>query len=106
MVPLPLLKRLIFIHWLYNLDISSYDNWALVGNFNFIRGPENRNKPGGSVSDMMLFNDLIQHLDLIDVPFEGKHYTWSNMQDDPLLEKLDCVFTSSSWSLTFPATKV
>lgn len=43
---------------------------------------------------------------MIEVPFEGKHYTWSNMQDDPLLEKHDWVFTSASWSLTFPATKV
>lgn len=54
----------------------------------------------------MLFNDLIQHLDLIDVPFELLHYTWSNMQEDALLEKLDWVFTSAYWSLSFPATKV
>jgi hypothetical protein len=27
------------------------------------------------------------------------------MQDNALLEKLDWVFTSSSWSLSFPGTK-
>lgn len=78
-----------FVHCLYNVDVSGYEEWALVGDFNFIRGLENRNKPGGSISDMMVFHDLIQHLDLVNIPFEGVQYTWSNMQDDPLLEKLD-----------------
>jgi hypothetical protein len=45
---------------------------------------------------MLLFNDLIQHLDLVDIPFMGRHFTWSNMQEDPLIEKLDWVFTSAS----------
>src|SRR5690348_9053510 len=81
-------------------------DWIMLGDFNFIRSPLDRNKPRGSVSDMMLFNDIIQHLDLVDIPFQDRHFTWSNMQDDPLLEKLDCVFTSISWSLSFPATSV
>lgn len=55
---------------------------------------------------MFLFNDVIQHLDLVDLPFQGKRFTWSNMQDDPLLEKLDWVFTSVDWSITYPATSV
>jgi hypothetical protein len=39
--------------------------------------------------------------------FEDREFTWSNMQDNALLEKLDWVFTSSPWSnLTFPNTKV
>lgn len=46
-----------FVNWLYTFDVSSFDVWALVGYFNFIRGPEHRNKPGGSMSDMILFND-------------------------------------------------
>jgi hypothetical protein len=55
---------------------------------------------------MLLFNDIIQHLDLIDIPFEGRQFTWSNMQDDTLLEKIDWVFILASWSLNFPATSV
>lgn len=78
----------------------------MVGDFNLIRSQHDRNKQAGSVSDMLLFNDLIQHLDLVDIAFEGRQYTWSNMQPDPLLEKLDWVFTSSSWTLSYPATKV
>jgi hypothetical protein len=55
---------------------------------------------------MHLFNDLIQHLDLVEISFHGHEFTWSNMQMYPLLEKLDWVFTSTSWTLSFPGTKV
>jgi hypothetical protein len=51
---------------------------------------------------MMLFNDLIHHLDLIDIPFQGRDFTWSNMQDNTLLEKLDWVFTSTPLVPIFP----
>lgn len=76
-----------------------------MGDFNLIRNPENRNRTGGNMGVMMLFNDLIHHLDLVDIAFEGRAYTWSNMQDNPLLQKLDWVFTSSSWTLQYPDTK-
>jgi hypothetical protein len=95
-----------FINWSYNLDTSLMVDWLLVGDFNLIRSPEDRNKPGGNVAEMLLFNDLIQHLDLVDIPFEGRKFTWCNMQEDPLLEKLDWVFTSTSWTLSYPATCV
>lgn len=85
-----------FAHWFYNLDTTDFDEWMLVGDFNYIIIVEDRNKTGGSVSDRMVFNNIIQDLDVVDVPFEGRHYTWSNMQDDPLLEKLDWVFISTS----------
>jgi hypothetical protein len=79
-----------------NLDSSDFDPWVLGGDFNLIRGPENRNKPGGHLGEMNLFNEAISDLDLIDIPFSGRNYTWSNMQEDPLLVKLDWILTSPS----------
>jgi hypothetical protein len=32
---------------------------GIVGDFNLIRGPHNRNKPGGNVEEMLLFNEVI-----------------------------------------------
>lgn len=61
----------------------------LLGDLNLIRSPEDRNKPGGNISEMLMCNDMIHQLDLVDIPFKGRSYTWSNMQDDPLLQKLD-----------------
>jgi hypothetical protein len=95
-----------FINWLYNFDTSALDGWILLGDFNLIRSLSDKNKPWGCSKEMFLFSDLIQHLDLVDIPFEGRRFTWSNMQDDPLLGKLDWVFTSSSWTISYPATCV
>jgi hypothetical protein len=99
-------ERAAFITWLYNFYTSDFDDWLLAIDFNLIRSPANRNKEGGNQQDMLLFNDLIQHLDLVEIEFRGKDFTWSNMQQDPLLEKLDWVFTSSSWATSYPDTSV
>jgi hypothetical protein len=93
-----------FTNWLYNSDASVYELWFLLGDFNLIRHPENKRRPGGNMNDMMIFNDIISHLDLIEIPLKIKAFTWSNMQQNVLLEKLDWVFTSSSWTNTFPNT--
>lgn len=89
-----------------NLDTTDFEDWVLAGDFNLIRHPENRNKPGGDISEMNMFNELISDLDLVEIPFSGRNFSWSNMQDDPLLVKLDWVFTSASWTISFPATFV
>lgn len=68
-------KKAAFVFWFYNIDTSVFEDWILVGDFNLIRTSENRNKSGGSVNDMMMFNDLIQHLDLVDIPFQGRQFT-------------------------------
>jgi hypothetical protein len=64
-----------FITWLYNFDCSLIDGWLLLGNFNLIRSPENRNRPGGNFNEMWLFNDLIQHIDLVEISFQGRDFT-------------------------------
>jgi exonuclease III len=93
-----------FTNWLYDYDSSALDLWLVMGDFNLIRCPENRNRPGDNVNEMLLFNDVISHLDLVEVPLKNRAFTWSNMQSNCLLEKLDWIFTSSSWTLTFPNT--
>jgi hypothetical protein len=81
-------------------------DWIVLGDFNFIRGPEDRNKPRGDINDMLLFNHAINRLGLIELPLKGIKFTWSNMQQDPLLEKLDWVFTSASWTISYPSSFV
>jgi hypothetical protein len=51
---------------------------------------------------MFLFNDIIGHLGLLELPLKGWAYTWSNMQSEPLLEQLDWFFTSSNWISEYP----
>src|ERR1041385_4555070 len=91
-----------FVQWLYDLCIPDEDNWLLLGDFNFIRSLDNRNRPGGNINDIFLFNEIIGHLGILELPLKGKAYTWSNMQESPLLEQLDWFFTSSSWISLYP----
>ena len=99
-------ERSKFITWFRDCDINDSINWIFLGDFNFYRSLENRNRPGGNKNDTLIFNDAIGYLGLIDLPLKGRTYTWSNMQSDPLLEQLDWFFTSPNWTLDFPNTEV
>ena len=56
------------------------------------------------MNDILLFNDIISHLGLTELPLKGRSYTWSNMQVEPLLQQLDWFFTSPAWTHIFPNT--
>ena len=50
--------------------------------------------------------NVIGHLGLVELPLKGHAFTWSNMQQDPLLEQLDWFFTSANWTLDYPNSLV
>jgi len=93
-----------FVNWLNNLEIQDDDDWMLIGDFNFYRTLENRNREGGNMNDIFVFNEIISNLGLLEIPLKGRQFTWSNMQDNPLLEQLDWCFTSSHWISAYPNT--
>lgn len=102
--PCTLEGKAAFLGWLQSLEAVNYNLWLLVGDFNLIRSLENRNKPGGNALGMFQFNEVINLLGLVEIPLKGRNFTWSNLQEDALLQKLDWVFTSAAWSLSFPNT--
>jgi len=95
-----------FVNWLKNVQMPDSVDWMILGDFNLMRSLEDRNKPGGSMSEILMFNDAISHLGLNEIPLQGKKFTWSNMQPSPLLEKIDWVFTNANWTLAYPNTSV
>ena len=95
-----------FFDWLLSIDNTPMHNWIILGDFNLIRSTGNRNWGTGDINHMLMFNSIIAQLDLEDIPIKGRAYTWSNMQDDPLLVKLDWIFTSGNWTNCFPNTVV
>jgi exonuclease III len=95
-----------FLRWFKHYNLSDDDNWLVVGDFNLMRSPENRNKLGEDVIEMLLFNDAINSLGLVELPLYGRKYTWTNKQSSPLMERLDWFFTSSSWTTNYPSTSV
>jgi hypothetical protein len=77
-----------------------------MGDFNFYRSTANRNRPRGNTNDMMLFNDIIHHLSITKLPIKGRGFTWSNMQDQPLMQQLDWFFTTPNWTMSCANTIV
>jgi hypothetical protein len=98
--------RDIFVNWLFSLEIGDDGLWMLMGDFNFYRSSENRNRPGGNFNDCLVFKNIISHLGLIELPIKGRSYTWSNMQESPFLEQVDWFFTSVAWTNRYPLTLV
>jgi hypothetical protein len=93
-----------FLSWLHNISMPLDKLWLLVGDFNLIRRPEDRNKAGGDINLIMKFNEATSNLDLVEISFHGLAYTWSNKQQEPLLQRLDWFFISQEWSIVYPNT--
>jgi hypothetical protein len=81
--------KLDFIDWIENIQMADGVDWLVVGDFNLIRDPYNRNKPSVEVNIMLLFNEAISAQGWIELPLDGRKFTWSNKQAFPLLERLE-----------------
>jgi hypothetical protein len=62
------------------------------------------NRQGANINDIIIFNEIISNLNLQEIPLKGRNYTWSKMQQDPLMEQLNWCFTSSNWITIYPNT--
>lgn len=72
-----------------NLTGWATDHWCIGDDFNVIRRRREINKLGGSRRNTSFFNDLVGEHALLDLPLDGRSYTCSNMQPNPLLCRLD-----------------
>lgn len=96
--------REIFMNWFGNIQVPDDMDWLIVGDFNLIRKPEDRNRPGENMGDMLMFNDAISSLGIMEIPLHGRKFTWTNKQQPPLLERLHWFFSSQAWTLRYPHT--
>jgi hypothetical protein len=92
------------MNWFGNVQMSDEVDRLIVGDFNLLRKPEDRNRPGGNIAEMMLFNEAMSSLGIVEIPLHGRRYTWTNKQQPPLLEILDWFFSSNAWTLNYPHT--
>lgn len=97
-------RKIEFLDWFKRILMPDDEKWLIVGDFNLLRKLEDRNKPGGSVQEMLLFNEAISCLRLTEIPLKGVKFKWTNKQINPLLERLDWFFSSSSWITNYPNT--
>jgi hypothetical protein len=78
-----------FVNWLNSLNVDDGSNWMFIGDFHFYQSLQDRNREGGNMQDIMVFNEIISNLGLQKIPLKGRSFTWSNMQQNPLLDQLD-----------------
>jgi hypothetical protein len=64
----------------------------IIGDFNLLRKPEDTNRPSDNAGEMLLFNEAISSLGIDEIRLHGRWFTWTNKQQPPLLERLDCFF--------------
>ena len=95
-----------FLTEISNICGSSKSPLLIGGDFNILRYSSEKNKKfaGNKISD--LFNWVINTHELREVDLIGGKYTWSNNQQDPILEKLDRILISEDWEAEFPLTNL
>jgi hypothetical protein len=64
-------REIEFLRWFKDIDMLATKSWIIVDDFNLIRRPENRNKPGSDISLMMAFNEAISKLGVLKLPLSG-----------------------------------
>lgn len=95
-----------FCSELLNLVSICSPSWVICGDFNFTKNQSKRKGSCWSNKAMAMFADLISNLAMIDLPLSNQNFTWSNMQHQPSLAKLDRFLVLTEWDHIFPHCKV
>jgi hypothetical protein len=73
--------------------------WMIVGDFNLLRCPTDKNNPSFDLSLANAFNDSICSLALFELPLLDRLCTWSNKRETPVLARLDRALFNQAWNL-------
>jgi endonuclease/exonuclease/phosphatase family metal-dependent hydrolase len=87
-----------FLSSLEQIVSSISGHVAIMGDFNLIRSPRDKSNDNFNTSEVASFNDFINNFGLIEIPLLDRQFTWSNLQDTPILACLDHVLVNSDWS--------
>lgn len=97
------------LEFLEELD-SIMDLWhgpvMLGADFNLVRFTSDKNT--GIINHRWadLFNSWIDKWGLIELNPSNKRFTWTNNQDQVIMNKIDRIFVSTSWEAHYPLTRV
>jgi hypothetical protein len=72
------------------------------GYFNIIRNPSKKNNSRYNNKWALLFNAIIEMLNLRELELIGRKYTWANYAEVPTHEKLDRILVTTDWEQKFP----
>jgi hypothetical protein len=97
-------QKPLFLDSLAQIFATFSGSVAIMGDFNLIRPPRDKSNDNFNVSEAALFNDSINNLGLIEIPLSDRQFTWSNLQDPPILTRLDRVLVNPEWSMALALT--
>ncbi|WKA06987.1 hypothetical protein VitviT2T_024859 [Vitis vinifera] len=75
--------------------------WCAAGDFNAILSPEERNRGGRMNSNMRRFLEIIEDLELKDVPLVGGPFTWNGGVNNQSFSRLDRFLFNEGWDNHF-----
>ena len=75
--------------------------WCLGGDFNIIRFPEERNREGRISGPMRRFSQIIDDLELKDLPLQGGCFTWKGGMNNQRMARLDKFLVIDDWDVFF-----
>ncbi|XP_021764590.1 uncharacterized protein LOC110729177 [Chenopodium quinoa] len=96
------------IWYLISNILESIPNVVIIGDFNQVEYSSDKLGGNFSIPGQLDFMNWRLGLNLIDVPFTGPRYTWTNnrLDSDPIFERLDRAYGSSTWFLNYPDTNL
>ena len=79
--------------------------WCVVGDFNVILSPEERSRGGSLNSDMRRFSDVIENLQLKDLPLIVSPFTWSGGVNNQFFSRIDRFLVNEEWDYRFSGSR-
>lgn len=90
-------QKMEFLDELKQIEPPPDTPWLLIGDFNLIRFPNEKNNNNFHRSDAESSNNTIDLLALLELPLLDRQFTWSNKRANPTLERIDRVFINLAW---------
>lgn len=63
-------RKLEFLRLFKEITMPDEIKWLIVGDFNLLHSPSNRNKPVGNIQEMLKFNEAISKLRISEIPLD------------------------------------
>ena len=89
-----------------NLAKDNLHPIIIGGDFNLLRFPFEKSKGRFDNRWPLLFNAVIEILNLREITMVGRQFTWANSLPEPTYEKLDRVLMDFDWEARFPLVSV
>jgi exonuclease III len=95
-----------FVTEMISLSNVVYGPWLILGDFNLIRVPADKNNNNFNRALADAFNAMIHAMALFELPLLDRLYTWTNGQEWPILARLDRAFFNHEWNSSFPMSSL